>query len=179
MPKRPAAAAAAAAPSAGPAQALFVKSPWWEMILGGTKTWELRSSRVHKRGRFYLAASGKNQLVGEFSLVRCIPVGKRDSHGAWQPFSDSVVDVENFFLQPANMAKHAVSDLNALAKYKVLFAWVLDNVVAFAEPRAWAPKKGAIIFCNVAPEPDAATQKKSKSNAAAQEAPAGQASDTL
>ena len=29
---------------------------------------------------------------------------------------------------------------------------MLDEAVAFAEPRAWTPKKGAIKFCNVAPE---------------------------
>ena len=149
MPRHPAAAAAAPAP---PAQALIVKSPWWEMILSGAKTWELRNSRVHKRGRFYLAAAGKNQLMGEFSLVDCLAVGRRDSSGVWQPVSDNTVDVENFFLSPANMAKHGVDGLNALAQYKVLFAWVLDEAVAFAEPRAWTPKKGAIKFCNVAPE---------------------------
>ena len=147
------------------------------MILSDAKTWELRNSRVHKRGRFYLAAAGQNQLVGEFSLVDCLAVGRRDSTGAWQPVSDSAVDAENFCLNPANMAKHAVDDLNALAKYKVLFAWVLDEVVAFAEPRAWVPRKGAIKFCNVAPE-GPVDQKKGQNRPAGQ-AQAAQPQDKL
>ena len=41
--------------------------------------------------------------------------------------------------------------------------------MAFAEPRAWAPKKGAITFCNVAPEAGPGETKKGKNTPAAQE----------
>ena len=136
--------------------------------------WELRNCRVNKRGRFYLAAAGRNQLVAEFTLADCIAVGRKDAAGVWQPFTADPIDEANFFLRPDNLAKHGVRDVNALASYEVLFAWVLEDVQAFAEPVSWEPKRGAIKFCTVTLSSKARKQMKgmNDSEASAPAAPA-------
>ena len=60
-----------------PTHALVIKETWCKKIFGSTKTWELRGAPTHKRGRIAIAQSKTNLLVGEATLVDCVPVGRR------------------------------------------------------------------------------------------------------
>ncbi len=51
---------------------LIIKEPYTDLILSGVKTWEIRGSRTHKRGKIGLIKSGSGTIIGEADLVDCI-----------------------------------------------------------------------------------------------------------
>ena len=98
-----------------PEQALFVKLQWCKLILHQNKTWEVRRSRTHKRGRFCLAASQTNMLLGEARLVDCIRIAVRSSvDNSLLPPPENP---ENFLLRKENWSKHLIADIGILADY--------------------------------------------------------------
>ncbi|CAE7384747.1 unnamed protein product [Symbiodinium microadriaticum] len=131
-------------------KALAIKPEWCERIFDGQKRWELRSTATEKRGWLCIAASKQKRLVGEVNLVACLPVGKRSQDGEWRPFTDAAEDVANFFLTEENMEKHGVIDLQEVASYRKLFAWVFADVQKYDQPIPWRPRPGAVTFCNLA-----------------------------
>lgn len=56
--------------------ALQVLSPYARMLVSGCKTWELLGHHTARRGRIVIAESNTHLVIGEVSLVFCIPVLK-------------------------------------------------------------------------------------------------------
>lgn len=130
-----------------PEQALFVKLQWCKLILHQNKTWEVRGSRTHKRGRFCLAASQTNMLLGEARLVDCIRIAVRSSvDNSLLPPPENP---ENFLLRKENWSKHLIADIGILADYKEVWAWVLKDVKGYSPPMPWRPKHGAVRWAAV------------------------------
>ena len=48
---------------------LLIRTPWIDLILGGSKTWEIRGTRTSKRGRIGLIQSGTGAVIGVADLV--------------------------------------------------------------------------------------------------------------
>ena len=50
---------------------LIIKKEHLDKILNGEKTWEIRGSKTHKRGKIGLIQSGSGTIVGECELIDC------------------------------------------------------------------------------------------------------------
>lgn len=107
--------------------ALIIKKQFLDKIFSGEKTWELRGSRTHKRGRIALIESGSGHIMGECELVNCIG-----------PLDDSV------FIK--NKHKHCSSSAFQDQWYKNIFAWELKNVKRYSKPKSYDHPPGAIIW---------------------------------
>ena len=106
---------------------LVIKSPWIEMILHRQKTWEIRGSNTHIRGRIGLIKSGSGLILGSVNLINSLPMNLNDWHYFWP--------------------KHRVftDDL----PYKNTYAWVLENPIVFKEPIPYKHPMGAVIWVNL------------------------------
>ena len=90
--------------SQGPSMALQVRAPYARMLVSGCKTWELRGHRTTRRGRILIAESSAHLVIGEVTLVSCIPVAKRDGDHL-RPCKDA----ENFVHHASNVEKHRLT----------------------------------------------------------------------
>ena len=122
--------------------ALLIKKQWCQKIFRGSKTWEIRGERCHRRGKIYVAQCGASQLVGEVDVVDCLPVGAM-RRGRLVPASGSEADRANFIGDPANRDKHCIHDLS-LVQYPKVYAWVLANKVAYDPPKPFRQKRGCV-----------------------------------
>lgn len=59
---------------------LIIKSKWADLILSGEKTWEIRGSQTHQRGRIGIIKSGTGKIFGSVELVTA----------SWQPIGGNV-----------------------------------------------------------------------------------------
>lgn len=48
---------------------LIIDEPWIGLILLGNKTWEMRKTACHHRGRIALIRKGSGRIVGTVDLV--------------------------------------------------------------------------------------------------------------
>ena len=140
--KRPAAASMAVA--SPPTRALVIKQAWCEKIFQSTKTWELRGTGTKKRGRICIAQSKTSTLVGEVTLTDCLRVGRVEK-GRLIPWSSSTADKKNFVGAEENWGKHCVEDLSIL-KYGKVYAWVLEDKLAYEVPRPYDAKRGSVVW---------------------------------
>ena len=113
-------------------KALIIKSTPIDKILAGAKTWEMRSQRTKIRGRIGLIKSGSGKIWGQANLVDCIgPLSIEDRMKAQ----------DRHLITPERLA------LPEVAKY--VYAWVLDEVEAFAVPRDYVHPSGAVTWVTV------------------------------
>lgn len=113
--------------------ALIIKSIPIDKILAGTKTWEMRSQRTKVRGRIGLIKSGSGKIWGQANLVDCIG-----------PLSIE----ERLKAQDRHQITPERFELPDVAKYN--YAWVLEDVEAFAVPREYVHPSGAVIWVKLA-----------------------------
>lgn len=106
-------------------RALVVRKNWLDLIFDQGKIWEMRSQSTKIRGRIGLIEAGSGLIVGETTLVDCLPA--LDESGA-----QSSID------------KHQVNDLSLLEKWK--YPWVLDGSVRYQEPIRYTHPPGAVIW---------------------------------
>lgn len=99
------------------------------MILEGSKSLEIRSSRTSKRGKVALIESGSSRIVGEVEITGCFEINREDFH-AYQE-SHKVLDLDN-------------------VHYKRLYGWRLANPVRFAVPVPYCHPAGAIVWVDLA-----------------------------
>lgn len=107
---------------------LIIKKEFLDKIFSGHKTWEIRGSKTHKRGKIGLIQSGSGTIVGECELIGC---------------SDELT-IEHFL---ANKDKHQSSN-NSLS-YKKTYAWILKNAKKYEKPIKYKHPLGAIIWVKV------------------------------
>ena len=67
----------------------------------------------------------------------------------FQPCTSSKLDHSRFLLNPDNMHKHQVYDLSMLQSYTNVYAWVLSNIMPYAQPVKYSPKPGAIVWAKL------------------------------
>jgi hypothetical protein len=113
--------------------ALIIREPWIELILRGKKTWEMRSTPTHIRGRVGLIRKGTGLVVGVAEITDCLApldgtllAASRDRHGI-----------------PAE------KDRDVLAA-GWLHPWVLQSVTRLPRPVASGQKAGQVIWVPLA-----------------------------
>ncbi|CAE7939660.1 PIF1 [Symbiodinium necroappetens] len=119
-------------------RALIVREPWAGYLVDGKKTWELRGTACHIRGRVGIAVAG--QIIGEVRIVDCIKVAEQATDG-------SLVEVAGnedcFPPLPANRPRHRVDDFQAF-QWRCWHAWVVEDPVRYAEPVTYQHKRGVV-----------------------------------
>jgi len=109
--------------------ALIIKKQHLDKILSGKKTWEIRGSQTHKRGRIGLIQSGSGLIMGECEIIDSKPL--------------NTADFEN------NISKHQIEEKrldSVIGHYKKPHAWVLQNAIRYKEPKQYKHPQGAIIW---------------------------------
>ena len=109
-------------------RALLIRRPWIDMILSGTKTWEIRGSRTSIRGRIGLIASGSGTVMGVCDLVDCLgPLSATEFR--------------------RNAAKAGLTRSDAiLGRYRQTYAWLLERPKKLREPIPYEHPNGAVIW---------------------------------
>ena len=109
-------------------QGLLVRQPWASLLVSGAKTWELRGSRTHKRGRVAIVASRTGGwIVGGATLVAC--------HGPLSPAQ--LVAAE---------ALHRVPPGSTVGRYKETYAWEFVDARKLVMPLRYTHPAGAVIW---------------------------------
>lgn len=110
--------------------ALIIKKKYLDLILEGKKTWELRGSKTHKKGKIAFIESGSGQVIGTGELVDCHgPLSKEDL-------------ISNF-------NKTQYDPNNTQIKYKNTYAWEIKNAKRLDTPIDYKHPQGAIIWVKV------------------------------
>ncbi len=105
-----------------------MREPWVSLLVSGAKTWELRGSATHIRGRVALAAAGTGTVVGGATLVAC--------HG---PLSAAQL--------AASEHKHCVPPhAEAGRRYKAVYAWEFSEAAPLPAPVRYTHPPGAVIW---------------------------------
>jgi hypothetical protein len=131
-------------------KALIIREPWIEQILAGRKTWEMRSSRTHTRGRIGLIRQGTGMVVGVADLVDSRPrlnAAKLSASRRW----------------------HAIPKEEAAAACKKgrLYPWVLRNARRLERPVRAGQKPGQVIWVSLSPKVAAAIERQCSERAPA------------
>jgi hypothetical protein len=114
--------------------AIPIKSPWVEMILNGTKTWEVRSKNTKKLGPVALIKSGTGTVVATAKIAEVIEL------------------TESLARKNAKKMGMSVVDAVSCVKY---YAWVLSDVVPLKNPVPYKHPSGAVTWVSL----DEATSK--------------------
>jgi hypothetical protein len=109
--------------------ALLIRTPWITKILAGTKTWEIRGMRTHKRGLIALVESGTGTVVGVTEIAEV--VGPLSA-------TEYVRNAERAGLSHATASR----DL----PYARTFAWVLQHSRRLVTPVHYQHPPGAVIW---------------------------------
>jgi hypothetical protein len=106
--------------------ALVVKKTWLDLILSGSKDWEIRGNSTTRRGWIHFAQSqAGGKLIGRAKITHCFEV----------PRSEFI----------SNIHHHRVSTL-ATVPYKRIHAWVLSDAQRFVKPFNYVHQQGAVIW---------------------------------
>lgn len=106
---------------------LVIDEPWIGKILGGEKTWEMRTSATEVRGRIALIRKGSGQVVGVAEVV------------------DSIGPLDDIACR-AHRDKHRIPPSQDEALLRWNHAWVLENALPMVEPVAYRHPNGAVIW---------------------------------
>ena len=104
-----------------PSGGFTVAKNWADLILAGSKTWEIRGERTKKRCRVAVLEKGRTTIRGDVEIVDCFHVGQWDGR-EWQPPTKQ----ENYLWAADNMHKHCIKSTDAVT-YNDAYAWVLQN----------------------------------------------------
>ncbi len=114
-------------------RALIIRDPWIDKILAGRKTWEMRKSACHVRGRIGLIRKSSDHVVGTVDLVDCEPMlSTRKQYAAAERYHR---------IRAADQAE-AFAD-------GYLVPWVLANARPLARPVPYEHRTGAVIWVNL------------------------------
>jgi hypothetical protein len=111
-------------------RALIVRQPWADKILDGSKTWEIRGSATHVRGRIGIIPARSKMVSGYCNLV-----------AVRGPLTISEL------LETVGL--HAINREELLRQgppYPCTYAWVLEQSAKLDRPIAYNHPRGAIIW---------------------------------
>ena len=110
---------------------LKIKKKWLKLILSGDKTWEIRGTNSKIRGNIGLVQCGSSMVYGEAFMVGAIPLTK-----------------ESFI---NNRDKHHVniSWEELIEIYKTPYAWIIEDVRAYEEPKKFKNLQGSVKWVNI------------------------------
>ncbi len=114
--------------------ALIVKKKWLDLILSGTKTWEIRRGRCTKNlGRIYFVESGTGNVVG------------------YANFKDNIgpLSVAEFNHGTKRSCVDKVTSKTKLPYGDKTFAWVMEGARRLRSPIRIKIKPGTVIWTSV------------------------------
>ena len=121
-------------------RALVVDEPWISAILQGEKTWEMRKTACHKRGRVGLIRKGSGLVVGTATLAASLPpLESREAYA----------DAELRHRIPPDRQGDAFDD-----GWRT--PWVLESVRPLPTPVPYDHPNGAVIWVTLQPSVTAA-----------------------
>ncbi|KAB7646099.1 hypothetical protein [Polymorphobacter fuscus] len=107
---------------------LIIRQPWIEMILAGTKTWEMRSERTALRGPIALIEKGTGLVVGTAILSDSLPPLSPEDMGACR-------------------TNHGIpAEMSGEVGFKWFTPWVLTEARRLAQPVPYVHRSGAVIW---------------------------------
>lgn len=112
---------------------LIIDEPWIGLILSGKKTWEMRKTACHNRGRIALIRKGSGQVVGTADIIDSLPALNSASEYA---------KAEPQHRIPLSRQPEAYAD-----GWRT--PWVLQNIRELAEPVSYKHPNGAVIWVNL------------------------------
>ena len=106
---------------------LIIKSPWIDMVLEGTKMWEIRGTNTKIRGPVALIKSGSGKIYGEATIIDSKELTLED----YQTSSEF----------------HCVESKDSVQlPYKKTYAWVFEKPKIYKEPLPYKHPTGAVIW---------------------------------
>ena len=105
--------------------AIPIRTPFIDLILEGTKTWEIRSKNTTKIGQVALIRSGSKTVVATAMLAEVIEITPKLAKAN------------------AHLMGMSVRDAGTCVG---LYAWVLKDVVAFKKPVPYVHPSGAVTW---------------------------------
>jgi len=116
-------------------KALIIDESWISKILRGKKTWEMRKTACHIRGRIGLIRKGSGQIVGVADLVDSrAPLASRKDYAA----------AERLHGIPSAQQGQAFA-----GGWRT--PWILVNARPLARPVSYVHPSGAVIWVNLTP----------------------------
>lgn len=127
-----------------PGSALLVHKQWADLILDGTKVWELRNRPTTKRCVIGLAITGTSCLYGECTITGCAHVAQRNQNGVLIP----VYGNEHLFVElEENVQKHRVCPSSIT--YNQVFAWTISEPKRYERPVPFKFPSGAVTWIDL------------------------------
>ena len=118
--------------NSGIKKALIIRKPWINMILDGSKTWEMRSRYSRPQGKIALIESGSGLIVGE-----CVHIG------SW----DRITDKEEF-TEPKKFHGMSAENIDLIiGKWDV--PWELRQAMRYENPIGYQHPQGAVTWVNL------------------------------
>lgn len=116
-------------------KALVIRSPWIDLILSGTKTWEMRTKPTSIRGRIALIKAGSGLIYGEAELTDCLP-------------AQSIEQMQQ------SIRFHGIPESQVMGAIKNNWTtpWVLRNIEKYALPKPYSHPIGAVTWVNIPDE---------------------------
>jgi|GEM_PF-850078 len=107
---------------------LIIKKPWIDMILDGTKIWEIRGTSCNIRGRIALIESGTGEIKGTVILANSFPLTE-------EAFKSECI-------------KHRIPQESGIT-YKKPYVWEMHTPTRYAKPVPYKHPQGAVIWVNL------------------------------
>lgn len=107
-------------------RALIIQDVWCDSILGGEKSWEMRTTRTNVRGTIGLIKAGTGFIQGSVELNDSL---------------DAIPEKEYY----QHIGKHHIRRLPDAAQ-KWEYPWVMKNPIRFEEPIPYSHPSGAVIW---------------------------------
>lgn len=112
---------------------LIIRSPWIDLILSGSKTWEMRTRPTSIRGRIALIKAGSGLIYGTAELTECLHALTFEQMRQTQSF-------------------HAIpeSQLQSAVESRWTTPWVLRDIDKLESPIPYIHRKGAVTWVELA-----------------------------
>ena len=124
---------------------LIIDEPWIGLILLGKKSWEMRKTACHHRGRIALIRKWSGRIVGTADVI--------DSLQSLET-TEAYARAEPQHCIPASRQEQAFTD-----GWRT--PWVLANARAIGLPVSYKHQSGAVIWVNLDPEVKMAVESQS------------------
>jgi hypothetical protein len=124
---------------------LIIDEPWIGLILLGKKTWEMRKTACHHRGRIALIRKGSGRIIGTADVINSLP--SLDT-------AEAYAGAESKHCIPPSRQERAFSD-----GWRT--PWVLANARALDAPVPYKHPSGAVIWVNLDPKVKMAVEAQS------------------
>jgi len=124
---------------------LIIDEPWIGLILLGKKTWEMRKTACHYRGRIALIRKGSGRIVGTADVINSLPSLDK---------AEAYAGAESKHCIPPSRQELAFSD-----GWRT--PWVLSDAHPLNTPVPYKHPSGAVIWVNLDPDVQMAVEAQS------------------